>query len=160
MHRHVAMPAKKDSPQWKPREDKGDRELRYHPYTPYSIGNSSRVIFRIGIKVPRAWMFRGGFAWLNAVQNMSGERQRKRKEIERIPEYWSEMSRRSPGKRESLDSLTTHEISLARRCRNLSALIKWEISPVYWKRSFVQFREFKIQRRGRQLERQKNNRFN
>ena len=24
------------------------------PYTPYSIGNSSRVIFRIGIKLPRA----------------------------------------------------------------------------------------------------------
>ena len=47
-------------------------------------------------------MFRGGFAWLSAVQNMSGERQWKRKEIESIPEYWSEMSRRSPGKRESL----------------------------------------------------------
>ena len=27
-------------------------------------------------------MFRGGFAWLNAVQNISGERQWKRKEIE------------------------------------------------------------------------------
>ena len=39
-------------------------------------------------------------------------------------------------------------------------LIKWEISLVYWNRSFVQFREFKIERRGRQLERQKNNRFN
>ena len=26
-------------------------------------------------------MFRGGFAWLNAVQNMSGERQWKRKDI-------------------------------------------------------------------------------
>ena len=24
------------------------------PYTPYFIGNSSRVIFRIGIKLPRA----------------------------------------------------------------------------------------------------------
>ena len=96
-------------------------------------------------------MFRGGFAWPNAVQNMSGES---------IPEYWSEMSRRSPGKKESLDSLTTREISLTRSCRNLKALIKWEISPVYWNRSFVQFREFKIQRRGRQLERQKNNRFN
>ena len=35
-----------------PREDKGDRESI--PYTPYSIGNSSRVIFRIGIKLPRA----------------------------------------------------------------------------------------------------------
>ena len=35
-------------------------------------------------------MIRGGFAWLNAVQNMSGERQWKRKEIESIPEYWSE----------------------------------------------------------------------
>ena len=56
-------------------------------------------------------MFRGGFAWLNAVQNMSGERQWKRKEIESIPEYWSEMSRRSSGKRESMDSLTTSEIS-------------------------------------------------
>ena len=31
-------------------------------------------------------MFRGGFAWLNAVQNMSGERQTKRKEIESI--FW------------------------------------------------------------------------
>ena len=47
-------------------------------------------------------MFRGGFAWLNAVQNVSGERQWKRKEIDSIPEYSSEMSRRSPGKRESL----------------------------------------------------------
>ena len=56
-------------------------------------------------------MFRGGFAWPNAVQNMSGERQWKRKKIESIPEYWSEMSRRSPGKKESLDSLTTREIS-------------------------------------------------
>ena len=37
-----------------------------------------------------------------SVQNMSGERQWKRKEIESIPEYWSEMSRRSPGERESL----------------------------------------------------------
>ena len=92
-------------------------------------------------------MFRGGFAWPNAVQNMSGERQWKRKKIESIPEYWSEMSRRSPGKKESLDSLTTCEISLTRSCRNLSALIKWEISPVYWNRSFVQFREFKIQLR-------------
>ena len=71
---------------------------------------------------------RGGFAWLNAVQNMSGERQTKRKEIESIPEYWSEMSRRSPGKKESLDSLTTREISLTQSCRNLSALLKWEIS--------------------------------
>ena len=79
-------------------------------------------------------MFRGGFAWLNAVQDMSGESQWKRKEIESIPaEYWREMSQRSPGKRESLDSLTTRELS----CRNLSALIKWEISPVYWNRSFV-----------------------
>ena len=137
------------------------RGQRGHPpYTPYSIGNSSRVIFRIGIKLPRAR--RGCFveAWPNALQNMSGERQWKRKMIESIPEYWSEMSRRSPGKKESLDSLTTREISLTRSCRNLSALIKWEISPVYWNRSFVQFREFKIQRRGRQLERQKNNRFN
>ena len=33
---------------------------------------------------------------------MSSERQCKRKEMESIPEYWSEMSRRSPGKRESL----------------------------------------------------------
>ena len=33
---------------------------------------------------------------------MSGEKQWKRKEIESIPEYWSEISRRSPGKRESL----------------------------------------------------------
>ena len=105
-------------------------------------------------------MFRGGFAWPNAVQNMSGERQWKRKKIESIPEYWSEMSRRSPGQKESLDTLTTREISLTRSCRNLSALVKWEISPVYWNRSFVQFREFKIQRRGRQQERQKNNRFN
>ena len=31
------------------------------------------------------------------------------------------MSRRSPGKRELLDSLTTREISLTRSCRNLSA---------------------------------------
>ena len=89
-------------------------------------------------------MFRGGFAWPNTVQNMSGERQWKRKKIGSIPEYWSEMSRRSPGKKESLDSLTTREISLTRSCRNLIALIKWEISPVYWNRSFVQFREFKI----------------
>ena len=36
----------------KTREDKGDREGI--PYTPYSIGNSSQVIFRIGIKLPRA----------------------------------------------------------------------------------------------------------
>ena len=57
-------------------------------------------------------MFRGGFVWLDAVQNMSGERQWKRKEIENIPEYLSEMSRRSLGKRESLYSLTTREISL------------------------------------------------
>ena len=34
------------------------------------------------------------------------------------------MSRRSPAKRESLDSLTTREISLTRSCRDLSALIK------------------------------------
>ena len=34
------------------REDKGDRG--HPPYTPYSIVNSSRVIFRIGIKLPRA----------------------------------------------------------------------------------------------------------
>ena len=32
------------------------------------------------------------------------------------------MSRRSPGKRESLDSLATREISVIRSCRNLSAL--------------------------------------
>ena len=144
-------------------------------------------------------MFCGGFAWLNAVQNMSGERQWKRKEIECISEYWSEMGRRSLGKRESLDSLTTCEISLraclhggggpqvgevtrlggvtrlfiqsliltwsrlhvrwgnpphvtsptwgppssfkqalTRSCCNLSALIKREISPVFWNRSFVQ----------------------
>ena len=36
-----------------PRDYKGDRE-GIPPYTPYSIGNSSRVIFRIGIKLPRA----------------------------------------------------------------------------------------------------------
>ena len=84
-------------------------------------------------------MFRGGFAWLNAMQNMSGERQWKRKEIESISEHWSEMSRRSPGKSESLDSLTTLEIRLTRSYRNLSAIIKWEISPVYWNRSFVQW---------------------
>jgi len=35
------------------REDKGDRE-GIPLYTPYSIGNSSRVILRIGIKLPRA----------------------------------------------------------------------------------------------------------
>ena len=34
---------------------RGRRGQRRHaPYTPYSIGNSSRVIFRIGIKLPRA----------------------------------------------------------------------------------------------------------
>ena len=32
------------------------------------------------------------------------------------------MSRRSPGKRESLDSVTTREMSLQRSCRNLSAV--------------------------------------
>ena len=68
-------------------------------------------------------MFRGGFAWLNAVQNMSGERQWKRKDIESIPEYWREMSRSSPGKRESLDSLTTCEISSTRSCRYLSTSV-------------------------------------
>ena len=36
-----------------PREDKGDRE-GIPPYTPYSIGNSSRVIFGIGIRLARA----------------------------------------------------------------------------------------------------------
>ena len=71
------------------REDKGDRE-GIPPYTPYSIGNSSRVIFRIGIKLPRA--LRGCFAWLNAVQNMSGKGKWKRKEIESISEYWSELN--------------------------------------------------------------------
>ena len=50
---------------------------------------------------------------------MSGERQLKCKEIESISEYLSEMSRRLPEKRESLDSLTTREISLTRSCRNL-----------------------------------------
>ena len=35
-----------------------------------------------------------------------------------------QMSRRSPGKIESLDSLTTREISLTRSYRNLSALTK------------------------------------
>ena len=35
------------------REDKGDRE-GIPQYTPYSIGNSSRVIFRIGRKLPRS----------------------------------------------------------------------------------------------------------
>ena len=68
-------------------------------------------------------MFRGGFARLDAVQNMSGERQWKREEIESISEYWGEMSRRSSAKRESLDSLTTREVSLTRSCRNLSALV-------------------------------------
>ena len=29
-------------------------EKAYPPYTPYSVGNSSRVIFRIGIKLPCA----------------------------------------------------------------------------------------------------------
>ena len=34
---------------------RGERGQRRHPpYTPYSIGYSSRVIFRIGIKLPRA----------------------------------------------------------------------------------------------------------
>ena len=47
-----------------------------------------------------------------------------RKEIESTPEYRREMSRRSPGKRESVDSLTTREISATRSCRNLIALIK------------------------------------
>ena len=32
VHRHVAMPAKKDSPQWKPREDKGDKEGITHTH--------------------------------------------------------------------------------------------------------------------------------
>ena len=36
-----------------PGEDKGDREGN-PSYTPYSSGNSYRVIFRIGIKLPRA----------------------------------------------------------------------------------------------------------
>ena len=53
-----------------------------------------------------------------------GREAMKAKKIENFPEYGSEMSRRSPGKNESLDSLTTREISLTRRCRNLSALIK------------------------------------
>ena len=99
----------------------------------------SREDNRYKVTSRAAWMFRGGFAWLNAVQNTSGERQWKRKEIESIPEYWSELSRRSPRKRESLNSLTTREISLTGSCRNFSALIKWEISPVYWNRSFVQY---------------------
>ena len=30
----------------KAREDEGDREARHPPYTPYSIGNLSRVIFK------------------------------------------------------------------------------------------------------------------
>ena len=34
------------------REDKADREGI--PHTPYSIGNSSRIIFRVGVKLPRA----------------------------------------------------------------------------------------------------------
>ena len=29
-------------------------QRRRPPYIPYSIGNSSRVIFRIGLKLPRA----------------------------------------------------------------------------------------------------------
>ena len=31
-----------------------ERIKKASPYTPYSIGNSSGVIFRIGIKLPRA----------------------------------------------------------------------------------------------------------
>ena len=36
------------------RDYKGDRDRGHPPYTPYSTGNSSRVIFRIGIELPRA----------------------------------------------------------------------------------------------------------
>ena len=99
---------------------RGKRGQRRHsPYTPYSIGNSSRVIFRIGIKLPHALR---GCSWRFRMQNMSGERQWERKEIESISEYLSEIRQRSPGKRESLDSLTTR---LTQSCRNPSALIKW-----------------------------------
>ena len=117
-------------------------QLQLLYYVINSIGNSKRVIFRIGIKLPRALCgcfvrFRMTTCSAKHVVPLV-ERQWKLKEIESIPEYWSEMSRRSPGKRESLDSLTDREISLTRSCRNLSALIKWEISPVYWNRSFVQ----------------------
>ena len=45
------------------------RGQRGHPpYTPYSIGNSSRVIFRIGIKLPRAR--RGGFVEVSHDQTL------------------------------------------------------------------------------------------
>ena len=71
-------------------------------------------------------MFRGGFAWLNATQNMSSERQWKRKEIKSIPEYWNEMSRRSPGKKESLDSLTTREISV-------TEVTRISVQPLYFR---------------------------
>ena len=70
-------------------------------------------------------MFRGGFACLNAVQNMSGKRQRKRKEIESIPEYCSEMNRRLPGKRESLASLTTFN-----KMRNFAGLLKLVVCTI------------------------------
>ena len=94
----------------------------FHRYVSSYFWNRDKVTSRAACA---AWMFRGGFAWLNAMQNMSSERQWKRKQIESISEYWSEMNRRSPGKRESLDSLTTREISLTRSYPNLSALIKF-----------------------------------
>ena len=52
-------------PQPLPSDKRGQRGQRRHPpYTPYSTGNSSRVIFRIGIKLlPRALVI-----LINAVQ--------------------------------------------------------------------------------------------
>ena len=50
--RHVAMHFKQE-------RIKGTEKA--FPYTPYSIGNSSRVILRIGTS-RAAWRFRGGFA--------------------------------------------------------------------------------------------------
>ena len=35
------------------RQERIKVQRRHPPYTPYSIGDSSRVIFRIGIKLPR-----------------------------------------------------------------------------------------------------------
>ena len=70
-------------------------------------------------------MIRGGFAWLKAVQNMSGKGNESVKRSRAFPNIEAKlMSRRSPGKRESLDSLTTREISLTRRFRKTQRFSK------------------------------------
>ena len=122
---------------WEAREDKGDREGIPHTHPIPKV-----IRLELFLELGYSYLARCvDVSWrLRITKRCAKHVGRKAMKAQRDREHFWILKRNESAltwEKGIAGLFDNREISLTRSCRNLSALIKWEISPVYRNRSFV-----------------------